>query len=380
MVLIARVGMAINKLCLRMEMCKMKWSLKIGKLAGIDVFIHFTFFLLLAWIAFITYNQGGSVNAAVVGVVFILVIFACVVLHELGHALTAKKYGIKTRDIILLPIGGVARLEKMPDQPRQELLVALAGPAVNVIIAAIFAAYLYLTNSFTPSAELAAGSVSFAERIMAVNIFLVVFNLIPAFPMDGGRVLRALLATRLPYSKATQYAATLGQGIAVLFGIVGLFYNPLLLFIAFFVWIGAAQEANLTQMKSALSGIPVSTAMLTDFKTLDRKQSLKSAVELTLAGSQKDFPVTDDGSVMGVLTQSDLIAALSKYGEHAPVSEAMQRHFITVDSYDMLETAFLKLKECNCHTIPVTRQNRLVGLLTMDNLGEYMRIQSALSN
>ncbi|MDX1707844.1 MAG: site-2 protease family protein [Desulfobacterales bacterium] len=358
----------------------MKWSLKIGKLAGIDVFIHFTFFLLLAWIAFITYNQGGSVNAAVVGVVFILVIFACVVLHELGHALTAKKYGIKTRDIILLPIGGVARLEKMPDQPRQELLVALAGPAVNVIIAAIFAAYLYLTNSFTPSAELAAGSVSFAERIMAVNIFLVVFNLIPAFPMDGGRVLRALLATRLPYSKATQYAAPAWQGIAVLFGIVGLFYNPLLLFIAFFVWIGAAQEANLTQMKSALSGIPVSTAMLTDFKTLDRKQSLKSAVELTLAGSQKDFPVTDDGSVMGVLTQSDLIAALSKYGEHAPVSEAMQRHFITVDSYDMLETAFLKLKECNCHTIPVTRQNRLVGLLTMDNLGEYMRIQSALSN
>ena len=358
----------------------MRWSFKIGKLAGIDVFIHFTFFLLLAWIALIQYSQNQSLSAAMAGIVFILAVFACVVLHELGHALTARKYGIKTRDIILLPIGGVARLEKMPDKPTQELWVALAGPAVNIVIAAVLAGYLYASNSFTPIGQLTHSSATFAERIMAVNIFLVVFNMIPAFPMDGGRVLRALLATRLPYPKATQVAASLGQGIAILFGIVGLFYNPLLLFIAFFVWIGAAQETKLTQMKSAFSGIPVTSAMLTDFKVLDHNQTLEQAVELTISGSQKDFPVTHNGEIVGVLTQSDLIAALSNRGPEALVSDAMQQHFIAVDSYDMLETAFSKLSDCNCHTLPVTHNNQLVGLLTMDNLGEYIRIQAALKN
>lgn len=358
----------------------MKWSLKIGKLGGIDVFIHFTFFLLLTWVALIYYSQSESIGAAVASVVFILVVFACVVLHELGHAMTAKRYGIKTRDIILLPIGGVARLEKMPEKPQQELWVALAGPAVNVLIAAVLAGYLFVSNSFTPVTQLAAASGSFIERVMAVNIFLVVFNMIPAFPMDGGRVLRALLATRLPYPKATHYAATLGQAMAVLFGIVGLLFNPLLLLIALFVWMGAAQEKKLAQMKSAFSGIPVTNAMLTDFRTLDRNQTIAQAVELTISGTQKDFPVTDKGEIRGVLTQSDLLAALSKSGPNALVSEAMQDQFITVDSYDMLETAFGKLKECNCHTLPVTRNNRLVGLLTMENLGEYMRIQTALKN
>ena len=173
----------------------MRWSIRIGKLAGIDVFIHFTFFLLLAWIGFIHYSQNQSVGAAVTGIAFILVVFACVVLHELGHALTARKYDIKTRDIILLPIGGVARLEKMPDKPIQELWVALAGPAVNVGIAFLLAGYMLITNSYTPIGQLTNTTATFAERIMAVNIFLVMFNMIPAFPMDGGRVVRWLFAT-----------------------------------------------------------------------------------------------------------------------------------------------------------------------------------------
>ena len=230
----------------------MRWSLKATRIAGIDVYIHFTFFLLLAWVAFIHWKQTGSIGAALVGVLFILSIFACVVLHELGHALAAKKYAIRTRDIILLPIGGVARLEKMPDKPVQELWVALAGPAVNVGIATALAVYLYVSNSFSPVDQSTMTTAPFLERILGVNIFLVLFNMIPAFPMDGGRVLRALLAMRLAYTRATRISANLGQGIALLFGIFGLFYNPLLLFIAFFVWIGAAQEARMTQMKSAI--------------------------------------------------------------------------------------------------------------------------------
>ena len=234
----------------------MRWSLKIAKLAGIDIFIHFTFFILVTWVAFFQWKLNGSIGAAFSGVVFILAVFACVVLHELGHALAARKYGIRTQDIILLPIGGVARLEKMPNQPIQELWVALAGPAVNVVIVALLAVYLWITNTLTPDNQLTMTTAAFVERIMGVNIFLILFNMIPAFPMDGGRVFRALLATRLAYVRATQISANLGQAIALLFGIVGLFYNPILLFIAFFVWMGAAQETRMVRMKSVLNRIP----------------------------------------------------------------------------------------------------------------------------
>jgi CBS-domain-containing membrane protein len=219
---------------------------------------------------------------------------------------------------------------------------------------------------------------SFLERLMVVNLFLVGFNLIPAFPMDGGRVLRALLAMRLEYTQATQIAATIGQGIAFLFGFIGLFSNPFLLFIAIFVWIGAAQEASMAQMKSALSGIPVSRAMLTDFHTLSPGDTLARAVDLILAGSQQDFPVVENGQVSGILTQRDLLAALARQGQTESASSIMRRDFVVVDSYDMLETAFARLQECDCPILPVTRNGNLVGLVTRENVGEFLMIQSAL--
>jgi Zn-dependent protease/CBS domain-containing protein len=356
----------------------MRWSFKIGRYAGIDVFMHFTFLLLVGWVALIYWRQGQSILAVIAGVAFILTVFLCVVLHEFGHALMARRYGIKTRDIILLPIGGVARLEKLPTNPIQELWVALAGPAVNVVIAIALFLWLKMTASFEPLQTLTVTTGPFLERIMAVNLFMIVFNMIPAFPMDGGRVLRAILATRQEYGRATQTAANIGQGIAVLFGFFGLFYNPFLLFIALFVWIGAAQEAGMTQMKTAVGGIPVQQAMISDFKSLDASDSLQRAVELTLTGSQKDFPVTDNGRLTGVLTQTDLLKALSNGGDRSNVASVSRSDFVTVDYFDMLESAFEKLNTCECHTLPVTRNGELVGLVTMDNLGEYMRIQAAL--
>ena len=246
----------------------MKWSWKLGEFAGIGVYIHATFLLIIAWIAFTHLRQGDDLPTALLGVLFVLTLFGCVVLHEFGHALTARRFGIRTRDITLYPIGGVARLERMPDQPTQELWVALAGPAVNVVIASVLFAIQYAAGSLVPLDEQTMVNGPFLEQLMIVNIFLVVFNMLPAFPMDGGRVLRALLAMRMNYVQATQIAASLGQAMAFFFGFLGLWANPVLVFIAFFVWIGAAQEASMVQMKFALGAIPVAQAMLTNFRAI----------------------------------------------------------------------------------------------------------------
>ena len=356
----------------------MKGSWKIGQVAGIGLYIHATFLLLIGWVALSHWIAGQSVQAVLKGVGFILALFGCVLLHELGHALTAKKYGIKTRDITLLPIGGLARLERMPDKPIQELWVALAGPAVNVVIALGLFAWLDMMASLQPLAELGVTEGSFLQRLMIVNIFLAVFNMTPAFPMDGGRVLRALLATQMDYTRATQIAATVGQGLALGFGFIGLFGNPMLLFIALFVWIGAAQEASMTQMKSALGGIPVSMAMIREFHTLTSTDSLARAIDLILSGSQADFPVVDHGGVVGVLTRNDLLIALAKNGQTTPVTAVMHRDVQVVDEGEMLEIAFARLQDSQCQTLPVTSRGRLVGLVTTENVGEFVMIQAAL--
>jgi Zn-dependent protease len=356
----------------------MKWSLKVGKFLGIDVYLHTTFFLMIGWIGLSYWLQENSLMAVASGVGFILALFASVVLHEYGHALTARKYGIKTRDITLYPIGGVASLERIPENPRQELWVALAGPAVNVVIAAVLFIWLLATATLEPLSSLSVTGGSFIERLMVTNLTLVGFNLIPAFPMDGGRVLRALLAMKLEYTAATQIAASIGQGLAFVFGFIGLFSNPVLLFIALFVWIGAQNEGQMVRMKHALSGIPVSRAMLTHFATLSPQDTLATVVDHVLAGDQKDFPVVLEGQVVGILSQAGLLEGLRKNGEQSLVASVMDRNFQTADTYDMLETAFARLQDCACRTLPVFQNGQLVGLLTVDNIGEFIRIQSTL--
>jgi Zn-dependent protease/CBS domain-containing protein len=356
----------------------MGWSWKLGEVAGIGVYMHATFLLLIGWVALIHWSQAQNLAVVIAGVGFILALFGCVLLHELGHALTARRYGIKTRDITLLPIGGLARLERMPEEPMQELWVALAGPAVNIVIAGGLFGWLQVTASWQPLDQLSVTEGSFIGRLMVVNLLLAGFNMLPAFPMDGGRVLRALLATRIDYVRATQIAGSLGQGMAFLFGFIGLFANPFLLFIALFVWIGAAQETSMVQMKSALGGIPLRRAMQTEFRTLSPGDSLARAVELILAGSQQDFPVVENGRVVGVLTRDDLVVALAQRDKETPVSEVMRREFEVADSAEMLEPVFLRLQACACRTLPVTSQGQLVGLLTMDNVGEFLMIQAAL--
>jgi Zn-dependent protease len=357
----------------------MHWSFRIGRLFGIDVFVHVTFLLLLGFIGVTHWIQFRQPAAALSGVAFFVALFACVLLHEFGHALMARRYGIRTRDITLLPIGGLARLERMPDQPMQELWVALAGPAVNVVIALVLVGYLMAAAIVVPVEQLSVTGGPFLARLAAVNVFLVLFNLLPAFPMDGGRVVRALLATRLDYARATRIAARLGQFMALVFGFVGLFWNPLLLFIALFVWIGAEQEAGLVQMKSALMNTPLRAVMITDFRTLAPDDTLARAVEHILAGFQQDFPVVDaDGRLVGMLTRNDLIRGLSELGRLARVDSVMQRDFQVATPFDVAENILARLQECNCHSLPVVHEGRVVGLLNAENLGEFLMIQSAL--
>jgi Zn-dependent protease/CBS domain-containing protein len=357
----------------------MKWSLKLGRILGIDVNIHFTFLLLLGFIGLSHWMAGRSVAAAANGMMFFLGLFACVLLHEYGHALMARRYGIPTRDITLLPIGGLARLERMPEKPSQELAVALAGPLVNVVIAGSLFVGLLLTGNWQPLSSLTTTSGNLVERLLVVNVFLVVFNLLPAFPMDGGRVLRSLLAMRIEYARATRIAASIGQGMAVLFGFAGLFGNPMLLLIALFVWIGAGQEAAAVEMKSSFAGVRVREAMLTDFRSLSPEETVGDGARLLLAGSQQDFPVLEKGEVVGVLTHTQLLEALRDRGADAPVGEVMETDVRMVSAEEELDTALGRAEPGRATLLPVMWNRQLVGLLTAENVGEFYMIRRALS-
>ena len=355
----------------------MRWSWRFATIAGIPIYAHGTFLVLIGFILFSGWAGGGNLGVALASVLFVLAIFATIMMHELGHALTAQRFGIRTRDITLLPIGGIARLERMPEEPRQELWVALAGPAVNLAIAALcYVALLLATGALpAPTFDVDAGVV---QRFATVNLWLAFFNLVPAFPMDGGRMLRAVLAERLDYVRATEISANIGQGLALLFGFVGLFSNPFLVFIALFVWMGASSEASTVTLRSALAGIPVSRAMVTEFKTLDAADPIQGAVDFVLAGSQRDFPVTQHGTLVGVLTRDGLMTALGTRGVSSVVADVMTRKFETADAREMLEPAFQRLQSCGCPVLPVVHDGRLVGLLTADNIGEYVMIRGAL--
>jgi Zn-dependent protease len=352
-----------------------RWSFRIGTIAGIRVELHVTFLLFVGWVAISRGLLAGRPAQSLAQVVLLLMIFACVLLHELGHALAARRYGIKTRDIVLLPIGGVARLQRMPDRPQQEIVVALAGPAVNVVIAA--GLWVLLGATGRPFAvEVMRGGMP--ETLLAVNLLMFGFNLVPAFPMDGGRVLRAILALRLPYAKATRIASTVGQAIALLFGTVGFFYNPMLMFVALFVFLAAGEEHAMVQTRASLSGLPARAAMLTDFESLDVSDPLQRAVDLLMAGNQQDFPVLDHGAPVGVLTRADLIVALQRTGAETPVGQVVARTGPTAEAGEPLEQVFQRMRESRASALPVLSGGALVGVVTLENVTELLLVQDAL--
>lgn len=365
----------------------MSWSFRLGRLLGIDIYVHFTFFVLLAWIVFSEYLQSRNWSQALLELAFICAIFATVVMHEYGHALMARLFGVKTRDITLLPIGGVARLERIPEHPGQELLIAIAGPAVNVALAIVCLAILLASGQWGPRATMSLNPFEggFLARMLFINVWLVIFNMIPAFPMDGGRVLRAVLAIGMHYVRATQIAALVGQGIAVLFGLVGLFGIPgllpggnlMLLLIALFVWIGATQEANMVVARSRMAGLSAQMAMISEYRTVSPHDSLANVAQHVLAGFQEDFPVLDGGRLVGILTRDGLLKAMERLGEQASVADAMERHFPTAAPHEPLNDVVARLQSTESHALPVIDRGRLVGIVTPENIGELLMLRGA---
>jgi Zn-dependent protease/CBS domain-containing protein len=356
----------------------MAWSFRVGTIAGTALRVHVTFALLLVWIWLMHYRSGGA-PAALEGIAFVLAVFACVVLHEFGHIAAARHFGIKTPDITLLPIGGVARLERMPEEPGAEFVIAIAGPLVNVAIAGLILLLLRTTVGMEQIAGIEDPQMGFLARLAGVNVFLVLFNMIPAFPMDGGRVLRAALASRLSWSRATQIAAIIGQGLAFVFGFVGLFYNPLLIFIAIFVYLAASAEAQNAQIREVSGSVLVSDVMVTEFATLDRTASIDEAIEALLATTQREFPVVDPfGHIEGLLTRDDMIRTLKEKGAATPVIEVMRRDVPSIHHRKRLEESLRLMQAANSPAVAVVDgTGRLIGLMTHETIGEMMMVRAA---
>jgi Zn-dependent protease/CBS domain-containing protein len=357
----------------------MGWSLNIGTIAGTAIRIHVTFLLFLVWIFVASYVSGGA-QAAWSGTAFMVLLFACVLLHEFGHILTARGFGIATPDVTLLPIGGVARLEQIPEKPREEFLIAIAGPLVNVAIALALVAFGGASLDASHLAAVESARISMVDRLAAVNLFLAVFNMIPAFPMDGGRVLRALLSIRLGFARATDVAATIGQWVAFGLGFLGLLYNPMLIFIAIFVYLAAASEARLVSLRAMSRGVPVSSAMMTQFATLAPEAHIDEAVETLLRTSQSEFPVVDStGRLVGLLGRDGMIRALKQLGPDARVAEAMVAQVPTIGYRQTLDEAFRILQAKSAPAVGVVdAAGRLVGLVTPETLGEMLLVGEAM--
>ena len=347
-------------------------SIATVRLFGVPIRLHFIFVLLFVFlvVAGIGERQSGLSN-----VVYIAALFGSVILHELGHSLAGRRYRVRTLEIVMFPIGGVSRLER-PPKPEQEFWIALAGPAVNLAIAAGLFGALVWRGAWIPIEGLATPTdANLLERIATGNLVLAAFNLLPAFPMDGGRILRSVLALRRPAEQATRLAARAGQFLAIGLGFYGLLAaNFMLVFIAFFVYLGAAQEGAAAVGRILTQGTPVRAAMVTDFRTLSHGDSIRDAANLLLSTTQQDFPVMLGNQAIGLLGRSALLRAMASSGPDSYVAGAMNRDFVRVSPDQDLAEAIPTLAQAGSCVL-VMEDDRLVGLLTSENLSEFLLLR-----
>lgn len=354
----------------------MRWSYRIVTILGTEIRIHITFLFLVAWYAIVA-GQAGGRAAAVATAIFVLLVFLCILLHEFGHILAARRYGIRTPEVLLSPIGGLAKLERLPDEPRQELVVALAGPAVTLLIALGLGAWLQLTGRQQELLLFTPGSGQLVSDLFRVNVFLLAFNLLPAFPMDGGRVLRAILAKRMGMVRGTRIAARVGQFFAFILGMIGLTGAPMLIIIAGFIYLAAEGEAQAVETRAAGQGITASAVMITDLRTLPVYATLEEAVRLLLAGEQREFPVVDnDRRLEGLLTRDHLIRGLSEKGPGTTVGQVMAAPVQSIGPGAPFDRALDQLRASGLPALPVVDDaRRVIGLITTDNIADLILVR-----
>jgi stage IV sporulation protein FB len=311
--------------------------------------------------------------------IYVVLVFACVLAHEFGHVLTARSFGVVTPDVTLFPFGGLARLNTIPDVPYQEFLITAAGPAVNVVIAGALIVLAGADVTSDPLTVVTGSNVDLATRLATTNLFLAAFNLIPAFPMDGGRLLRAVLAWRLGFTRATELAARIGQWLAFVLAFIGIMGNPMLIIIAVFIYFAAGAEAQDASVRAFSSRIPVTRAMMTEYATLAPQSQLDDAVATLLRTSQRIIPVVDfGGRLAGVLELGDVVRALHQPATGGPVSDVMTRDIPTLDQGAVLSDAFRMLQEKSAPAVGIVDgSSRLVGLVTLETLGEMLMLHGA---
>ncbi|GAB4250975.1 MAG: site-2 protease family protein [Vicingaceae bacterium] len=367
----------------------MKGSTTIGYVKGIKIQIHWSFWIIVLWIIMSYYFKSGSLTNAFYGGFFVLSVFGCVVLHELAHALTAAKYGIKTKNIVLLPIGGIANLEKIPENPKQELVIAIAGPVSNIIIAFVLFLVTYIFNLFPEYNEIKQFAQTNQEffssklillNLIIANLFLAFFNFIPAFPMDGGRILRALLSMKFSRVSATQMAASIGKTLAIVFIFLGFFYNFWLVFTGLFIYLGANSEALQEENKVTLFGVKVKNAMMIKIPSFAESEPIVNVVNHIIQTQEKAFIIYDINysTIKGTLTQTELIEGIKTFGEDAPIASIKNKNFITVHENEDLNEVYIKLLSNKQEIAPVVdKNNKVVGAIDIDNINEFLYIKLA---
>jgi len=361
----------------------MSWSLKIVRLFGINVYIHWTFLILLGWIFIASVGSGQSTSEAFISITFVLALFGCVVLHEYGHALTARRFGVPTKRITLLPIGGIASLEKMPEKPREELLVAVAGPAVNVVIALLLFGYMQLAGITIPTSQLEdpsqlSLSEMFIPNLLFVNVILVLFNMIPAFPMDGGRVLRALLSMRMNRGQATEVAAKIGQFLAIGFVFLGFMYDFWLVFIGLFIFLGASGESNYEATRYLLADLTVRDVLMHQFTPMHAWDSINKAVDTLLDSQEKEFVVTEDNSILGTISRDDILRGLKELGGEERLKRIVNTDWIELHPDMELNEAYSRMQQERLTICPVYDENgELMGILNQENILEAVMVERA---
>ena len=364
----------------------MESGISLFKVRGIQIRMHITFPLILVWGA-VQFGllAGLGARGAVFGVLVTLLLFVIVVLHELGHSFVAQSYGITVRQIVLLPIGGVALLERIPEKPSQEFAIAIAGPLVNFGLAAVMAVLglvlgvdLQLRGFGTVLQQLGEGSLqAIFSYIFVLNLFLGLFNLLPAFPMDGGRVLRALLASRMDYARATALAVAIGQGLAWLMGLWGFLGGGFfLILVAIFIYTGAGQEGRMVQLRSVLRDLTVGQAYSRHVKALTPRSTLREAIDITLNSFQSDFPICEGEQLVGLLTHTQVVKALHRTGPDSLVTDFMHKDLIPVSPDQSLYQAQKRLMGEGLDALPVVDAGRFVGLVTSRDVNEVYSLAS----